>query len=97
MRDKPKIVIICGPTATGKTPFAVELAEQLKAEVVSADSMQVYRQMDIGTAKPTEQAKKGITHHLIDVVDPDEDFNAASYRDLAMKAVEDIISRKKRF
>ena len=75
--SKQKVVVIAGPTASGKTSLAVELALALGGEIVSADSMQVYRGMDIGTAKPTTQERRGITHHLLDVVAPDEEFNAA--------------------
>jgi len=93
--NRAKVIIICGPTATGKTSFAVELAQYLGGEIVSADSMQVYRHMDIGTAKPTEEEQGGIPHHIIDVADPDEDFNAATYRRLAIDAVNDITARKR--
>ena len=78
--EKQKIVVITGPTATGKTALAVELARRFDGEIVSADSMQVYRRMDVGTAKPTVEERQGIPHHLIDVVDPDEAFNAAIFR-----------------
>ena len=73
----PKILVIVGPTASGKTRLAVELAHEWNGEVVSADSMQVYRRMDIGTAKPTAEEMDGIPHHMIDVADPGEDFSAA--------------------
>ena len=89
------VYVIAGPTASGKTELAVALAARLGGEVVSADSMQVYKGMDIGTAKPTEDEKKGIPHHLIDVCFPNEPFNAALYKSLAKKAVEDILSRGK--
>lgn len=89
---RPKIIVIAGPTASGKTSLAVELALHLGGEVVNADSMQVYRGMDIGTAKPTEEEKRGVSHHLMDVVDPDEAFNAAIYRSLSMPVIEDLHS-----
>ena len=73
----PKILVITGPTASGKTALAVELAKQYNGEVVSADSMQIYRRMDIGTAKPTLDEMQGIPHHMIDVADPEEDFSVA--------------------
>jgi tRNA dimethylallyltransferase len=80
--QKPVIAVV-GPTATGKTALAVEIAKQLKTEVISADSQLVYRELNIGTAKPTEEEKQGIRHHMIDVVAPDEVFSAANYRDMA--------------
>jgi len=94
-RRRPKIVVVAGPTASGKTAFAVEIARSLSGEIVNADSMQVYRGMDIGTAKPTRAEQKGIPHHLLDVVQPDEDFNAAIYRRMALPIVTDICSRGK--
>ena len=77
----PKIplVVICSPTATGKTALALHLAQSYGGEIINADSLQVYRFMDIGTAKPTREERGRVTHHLIDVVDPDEEYNAAMY------------------
>ena len=89
----PKIVVITGPTASGKTWLAVELAKRYNGEVVSADSMQIYRRMDIGTAKPTEEEKQGVPHHMLDVADPEEDFSVARYVDMAAGCVDDIRSR----
>ncbi len=89
------LVVITGPTATGKTALGVEMALAFCGEVVSADSMQVYRGMDIGTAKPTAEEMRGVPHHLIDVADPREDFSAAKYAELACAAVEDIRARGK--
>jgi hypothetical protein len=80
----PKVIVIAGPTASGKTSLGVELALALGGEIVNADSMQVYRGMDIGTAKPTSEEQKGVAHHLMDVVDPDEEYNAAMYRSMAL-------------
>ena len=91
----PKILVISGPTASGKTRLAVELALRHGGEVVSADSMQVYRRMDIGTAKPTPEEMRGIPHHMLDVADPEEDFSVARYVDMAAKCVDDILSRGK--
>ena len=88
-----QLILICGPTATGKTRLGVALAKALGGEVVSADSMQVYRRMDIGTAKPTAEEMDGIPHHMIDVADPEEDFSVARYVDMAAKCVDDILSR----
>jgi tRNA dimethylallyltransferase len=92
---KPKLIIIAGPTASGKTSLAVEMAHAFNGEIINADSMQVYRYMDIGTAKPTISERRGVIHHLIDVVDPDDDFNASRYRELAIQAINKIIERKK--
>ena len=91
----PKILVITGPTASGKTALAVELAKAHNGEVISADSMQIYRRMDIGTAKPTFTEMQGIPHHMIDVADPEEDFSAARYVDMASRCVEDVLSRGK--
>ena len=91
-----KIVVITGPTATGKTALAVELARRFDGEIVNADSMQVYRRMDVGTAKPTFEERQGIPHHLIDVVDPDEAFNAAIFRSLAIPILKDLRERNKK-
>ena len=92
---KPKLVVILGPTGVGKSEIAVDVALAVGGEVVNADSQLVYRRMNIGTAKPSEAARRGVPHHLIDVVDPDEDFNAARYRDQAVQAIEDIRARGK--
>ena len=89
------IICIAGPTASGKTALAVELAKELNGEVVSCDSMQVYRRMDIGTAKPSIDEMQGIVHHMIDVAEPDEDFSVSRYCDMAAPMVEDIVSRGK--
>ena len=91
----PKIVVICGPTASGKTRLAVELALARNGEVVSADSMQIYRTMDIGTAKPTREEMRGVPHHMLDVAQPDEDFSVARYVDMAAKCIDDILDRGK--
>ena len=87
--------MVCGPTASGKTALAVELAKAHNGEVVSSDSMQIYRRMDIGTAKPTVEEMQGIPHHMIDVADPEEDFSVARYVDMASKCVDDILARGK--
>lgn len=92
---KNKIAVIAGPTATGKTRLAVMLAKRFNGEVISADSMQIYRNMDIGSAKPTKEETEGVPHHLIDVVNPDEPFSVARYVELANLAAQDIISRGK--
>ena len=91
--EKPKIIVITGPTAGGKTGLAVRLARSLGGEIINADSMQVYRHMDVGTAKPTLQEQGGVVHHLLDVVDPDQDFDAAMYRRMALPAAKGICAR----
>ena len=89
------IICIAGPTASGKTALAVELAKELHGEVVSCDSMQVYRRMNIGTAKPTPEEMQGIPHHMLDVAEPWEDFSVSRYCEMAAPIVEDILSRRK--
>ena len=89
------IICIAGPTASGKTALAVELAKRFNGEVVSCDSMQVYRRMDIGTAKPFPEERQGIPHHMIDVADPDEDFSVSRYCEMAGPIVDDIVARGK--
>ena len=88
-----KIICIAGPTASGKTALAVELAKELNGEVISCDSMQIYRRMDIGTAKPTEEEKQGIPHHMLDVAEPDEDFSVSRYCEMATPILDDILAR----
>lgn len=89
------IICIAGPTASGKTALAVELAKELNGEVISCDSMQVYRRMDIGTAKPTTEEMQGIVHHMIDVAEPEEDFSVSKYCQLASPILDDIVGRGK--
>ena len=89
------IICIAGPTASGKTALAVELAKEFNGEVVSCDSMQVYRRMDIGTAKPTIEEREGIPHHMIDVAEPEEDFSVSRYCEMAAPIVDDILARGK--
>ncbi len=91
----PKILVIVGPTASGKTRMAVELAQRHNGEVISADSMQIYRTMDIGTAKPTKEEMGGVPHHMIDVADPEEDFSVARYVEMAARCVDDVLARGK--
>ncbi len=90
-----KLLVICGPTASGKTALAVECAKRLGGEIVSCDALLVYRGLNIGTAKPTEEEKGGILHHLIDVADPAETFSVSDFERLALAAVEDILAREK--
>ena len=89
------IICVAGPTASGKTALAAALAKELNGEVVSCDSMQVYRRMNIGTAKPTEEEMQGVPHHMIDVAEPDEDFSVSRYCRLASPIVDDIVARGK--
>ena len=95
-KTPPKLLIICGPTASGKSELAIHLARELGAEIVNADSMQVYCGMDIGTAKPAPEQRKEIPHHLIDVADPDRLFSAADFEVAAGEAIRDITARGKR-
>ena len=90
---KRPLVILTGPTAVGKTSLSLSLAKELDGEIVSADSMQVYRYMDIGTAKIREEERQGIPHHLIDVLDPWEDFNVVRFQKMAREALEEIWER----
>ena len=89
------IICVAGPTASGKTALAVELAKEFNGEVVSCDSMYVYKRMNIGTAKPTEEEMQGIVHHMIDVAEPEEDFSVSKYCDMASPIVDDIVARGK--
>lgn len=88
-----ELLIICGPTASGKTAVAVEICLALGGEVVSADSMQIYRGMDIGTAKPTAEETRGVAHHLLDIAEPGEAYSVAAYREKAIEAIEAIFAR----
>ena len=90
-----QVLTIVGPTASGKTRLAVELARRFNGEVVSCDSMQIYRHMDIGTAKPTAEEMCGVVHHMLDVADPDENYSAARYVEQASACVDDILARGK--
>ena len=92
---KPKVIVICGPTASGKTALSIELAKKINGEVVSADSMQIYKDMNIGTAKPTIEEIQGIKHYLIDFVSPEERYSVAQYKQDAKKAIREIISKGK--
>ncbi len=91
--EKNRILAVVGPTASGKTTLSIALAKKLGGEIVSCDSMQVYRGMDVGTAKPTEEEREGIAHHLIDVADPHTPFSAGEFVTMASEAIEDILSR----
>ncbi len=91
----PKVISIVGPTASGKTKLSVALAKKYHGEVVSTDSMQIYRTMDIGTAKPTKLEMDGIPHHMIDIINPSEDFSVARYVEMATPVIDGILSRGK--
>ena len=93
--NKDKILVVAGPTAVGKTEYAIDLALEFDGEIVSCDSMQLYKYMDIGSAKPTPEERAKVPHHLIDFVDPGEAFSVVKYRELANRAIDDIQARGK--
>ncbi len=93
--NKIPIIVVAGPTASGKTGLAIDIAKKYDGEIVNADSMQIYKYMDIGTAKPTLAERAEVAHHLVDFVDPKEEFSVADYTDLAHKKIDDIIKRGK--
>lgn len=93
--EKSKVIVICGPTASGKTALSIELAKRINGEVVSADSMQIYKDMDIGSAKVTKEEMQGIKHYLVDCVSPDERYSVANYKLDAKKAIEEILKKGK--
>ncbi len=92
---KPRIVIILGPTGVGKSEVAIRVALEVRGEIISADSLQVYRYLEVGTGKPGPEQRQGVPHHLMDLLDPDEEFNVALFRDRALKADEEIRRRRK--
>lgn len=92
---KPKVVVIVGPTASGKTAVSIELAKKINGEIISADSMQIYKDMDIGSAKPTKEEMQGIPHYMIDVVEANEVFNVAKYKEMAEECIEKILAKNK--
>ena len=93
--EKPRVIVICGPTASGKTSLGVELAKTINGEVVSADSMQIYKDMTIGTAKPTQEEMQGIKHYLIDFVLPSQRYSVAEFKKDATTAIDEIIKKGK--
>ena len=95
MEQRDNMICIVGPTASGKTALSVRLAQALGGEIVSFDSMQVYRRMDIGTAKPTPEERCGVPHHMLDVADPAENYSVSRYVQEADACVQDILSRGK--
>lgn len=90
-----KVIVICGPTASGKTALSIELAKKINGEIISADSMQIYKDMDIGTAKPSKEEMQGIKHYLLDFVSPDARYSVAEYKKDAKKAIKEIIEKGK--
>ena len=93
--NKEKVIVICGPTASGKTSLSIELAKKINGEIVSSDSMQIYKDMTIGTAKPTYEEMHGIKHYLIDYVLPEERYSVADYKKCALEAIKEIIKKGK--
>jgi tRNA dimethylallyltransferase len=93
IKDKPKILAILGPTAAGKSELGIQVAKRIGGEIVNADSLQVYKYMDIGTAKPSRAERERIPHHLIDVVDPDAEFNAGAYKRVAQEVIRELHKR----
>lgn len=94
MKKKPAVVIT-GPTAVGKTKLSIEIAKSLDGEIVSADSMQIYKYMDIGTAKPSINERQNIPHHMIDIIEPEQEFSVAEYQKMAVDIISDIHKRNK--
>ena len=93
--NKPKVIVICGPTASGKTALSIELAKEINGEIISSDSMQIYKDMDIGTAKPTKQEMQETKHYLLDFVEPDQRYSVAQFKKDAEKAIEEILAKNK--
>ncbi len=93
--NKPKVIVICGPTASGKTALSIELAKKINGEIISSDSMQIYKDMDIGTAKPTKQEMQEVKHYLLDFVEPDQRYSVAQFKKDAEKAIEEILAKNK--
>lgn len=92
---KEKVIVICGPTASGKTALSIELAKQINGEIISCDSMQIYKEMDIGTAKPTKEEMGEIKHYLLDFVSPDERYSVADYKKDAKEKIKEILKKGK--
>ena len=95
MEEKQKVIVICGPTASGKTALSIELAKKINGEIISADSMQIYKDMNIGTAKPKQEEMQGIKHYMLDYVSPEERYSVAQYKKDAKKAIKEILSKGK--
>ncbi|PKG23908.1 tRNA (adenosine(37)-N6)-dimethylallyltransferase MiaA [Niallia nealsonii] len=95
MTEKEKVVVLIGPTAVGKTKLSIELAKKFNGEIISGDSMQIYKGMDIGTAKISKEEMEGIPHHLIDIIDPDDSFSVAEFQKLVREKISEITKRGK--
>ena len=93
--EKPKVIVICGPTASGKTALSIELAKKINGEIISCDSMQIYKEMDIGTAKPSIEEMQGIKHYMIDIISPYERFSVADYKKQAKEAIREVLNKGK--
>ena len=93
--NKPKVIVICGPTASGKTTLSIQLAQKINGEIISSDSMQIYKDMNIGTAKPDQQEMQGIKHYLLYFVEPNQRYSVADYKKDAENAIEDILQKGK--
>ena len=93
--NKPTVIVICGPTASGKTALSIELAKQINGEIISADSMQIYKYMDIGSAKPNKEEMQDIKHYMLDFVEPDKRYSVAEYKLEAEKCIEEILAKNK--
>lgn len=95
MKNKPKVIVICGPTASGKTNLSIQLAKQIDGEIISCDSMQIYKDMNIGTAKPTKQEMQNIEHYLLDFIEPNQRYSVADFKTDAQNAIEKILQKGK--
>lgn len=95
MKYKPTIIVICGPTASGKTKLGIEVANKINGEIISADSMQIYKDMDIGTAKPTIEERKQAVHHLIDFIEPDKRYSVSDFKKDATNEIKNILKKNK--
>ena len=93
--DKPKVIVICGPTASGKTALSIELAKKINGEIISSDSMQIYKHMDIGTAKPSKEEMQGIKHYMLGFVEPDQRYSVAEFKKDAEMKIEEILAKGK--
>ena len=93
--NKPTVIVIGGPTASGKSKLAVELAKRINGEIISADSMQIYKEMNIGTAKVTEEEMQGIKHYMLDIINPDERYSVSAYKKMAEECIEQILKKGK--